>query len=57
MDADEQRLREFIAETKLRAQRLMESLPPPPWYRRTWGGSVDLWDILVVLLIVRLLFG
>jgi hypothetical protein len=56
---DEERLGQFIAETKLRAQRLAESLPPPPWYRRVWcgGGSADLWDFLVVLLILRLLFG
>jgi len=59
MDEDEQRLRRFIAETKLRALRAVESMPPMPWYRRMWdgGGGVDLWDFLAVLLILRLLLG
>jgi hypothetical protein len=63
MDADEQRLREFIAETKLRARIAMENPPRLPWQLRVrrWfdslGGSLDIWEVLAVVLVVRLIFG
>jgi len=63
MDAHEQRLRDFIAETKLRARVAMENPPRLPWQLRVrrWidslGGSVDIWEVLAIVVLVRLVLG
>lgn len=53
----------YIWETKCAAARLAANPPKLPWQLnfRRWvdslGGSVDIWELLAVVLLIRLIFG
>lgn len=57
------RVHQFIWETKMEADRVMRNPPRLPWQLkvRCWfdslGGSVDIWEVLAFVVLVRLIFG
>jgi hypothetical protein len=56
-------LHQFMWDTRIAAIRAMENPPPVPWQIRVrrWfdagGGELDIWEVVAVVLLVRLIFG